>query len=169
MWLAILLSIRILIAQGEIFPPLRASNLEKTELDLPAAFEGEVNLVIIAFERGQQKDVDTWLKALPGIQKSYPRLAYYELPTIKRMNALTRWFIDNGMRSGIPGEKQRARTVTLYIDKAPFKKALNIASEDRIHALLLDKAGTVIWRESGPYSPDKGTSLQSFLNERFPR
>jgi hypothetical protein len=151
---------------AEVFPPLKASNLEKTELSLPSAFEGKVNLVLIAFERRQQKDVDTWLAALPDIQKSHPGLEYYELPTIKRMGALMRWFIDNGMRGGIPDKKQRARTITLYIDKEPFKKALNIPSEDTIYALLLDKAGQVIWRESGRYDAGKGKSLEDILNAR---
>jgi hypothetical protein len=163
---AILSLLAMFTAHAGMFPPLKASNLEKTELNLPEAFEGEVNLVLIAFERRQQKDVDTWLAALPGIQKSHPGLEYYELPTIKRMNPLTRWFIDNGMRSGIPDKKQRARTITLYIDKEPFKKALNLPAEDTIYALLLDKTGQVIWRESGRCDAAKGKSLEDFLNAR---
>jgi len=44
---------------GEHFPSVKASNLEKRDFNLPADFEGERNLLLVAFEREQQKDVDT--------------------------------------------------------------------------------------------------------------
>ena len=148
---------------AETFPNLTSKNLSGNELKLPAGFSGEKNLVLIAFERDQQKDVDTWLKVLPQYQQAHPTMAYYELPTIKRMNGMVRFFIDNGMRGGIKDQQQRARTITLYIDKEPFKKALNIPSEDRIYALLLNKSGTVIWRAEGLYDEAKGKALAAAL------
>jgi hypothetical protein len=148
---------------ADTFPTLTAKNLAGTELQLPSGFSGQKNLVLIAFERDQQKDVDTWLKVLPALAQAHPTLAYYELPTIKRMNGMVRFFIDNGMRGGIPDKQQRARTITLYIDKEPFKKALNIPSEDRIYALLLDKSGKVLWRADGLYDEAKGQALTAAL------
>lgn len=148
------------------FPMLKASNLAKKEMTLPRDFAGQWNLVLIAFLREQQKDVDTWLKALPGIQKDHSGLAYYELPTIKKMSGMTRWFIDTGMRGGIPDQQQRARTITLYIDKEPFRRALTLPAEDRIYALLLNKAGEVVWRAEGLYDDAKGSSLREFLKGR---
>ena len=132
-------------------------------MTLPRDFAGQWNLVLIAFLREQQKDVDTWLKALPGVQKDHPRLAYYELPTIKKMSGMTRWFIDTGMRGGIPDPQQRARTITLYIDKEPFRRALALPSEDRVYGLLLNKSGEVVWRAEGLYDEAKGSSLREFL------
>ena len=160
---AILAMTAAVVPSRAMFPSLKAANLDKQELQLPAGFSGELNLVLVAFKREQQRDVDTWLKVLPQVQHEHPGLAYYELPTIARLNALARWFIDNGMRGGIPGKAQRARTVTLYIDKDPFKKALEINSEDRIYALLLDKTGAVVWRADGAYDEAKGKSLEQFL------
>jgi len=152
-----------LCAMAETFPTLTTKNLSGTQVTLPAGFSGQKNLVLIAFEREQQKDVDTWLKVLPQLQQAHPTMAYYELPTIKRMNGMVRFFIDNGMRGGIKDQQQRARTMTLYIDKEPFKKALNLPAEDRIYALLLDKSGTVIWRSEGLYDEAKGKALAAAL------
>ena len=90
-------------------------------------------------------------------------MRYYELPTIKGMNRMVRWFINNGMRGGIPDKDQRARTITLYIDKEPFKKSLGLGSEDQIYAVLIDKSGKVIWNEAGLYSEIKGKSLEAAL------
>ena len=130
---------------------------------MPSEFEGEVNLLLIAFLQKQQADVDTWLKPLPLIAKANPKLRFYELPTLKGMNRMVRWFINNGMRGGIPDKDQRARTITLYIDKEPFKKSLGLGSEDQIYAVLIDKSGKVVWKQAGLYSETKGKSLEAVL------
>jgi hypothetical protein len=162
---ALLLTAALLLAADKpTFPALQASNLNGQEMQLPSALAGDLNLVLIAFQRGQQKNVDTWLAHLPKIQQAHPKFAYYELPVISRLNAVTRWFIDNGMRSGIPDKAQRARTITLYIDKQPFRNALALPSEDRIYALLLNKQGEVVWRAEGDYTEESGRSLTDFLS-----
>jgi len=150
-------------AETPVFPQVKASNLNKKVLQLPADLQGHPRLVLVAFERQQQQDVDTWLAVMPALQKEHPGLAYYELPTISRLNGMVRWFIDNGMRGGIPDPAQRERTITLYLDKAPFEKALAIGSEKQIHALLLDRDHKVIWRAEGRYSAEKGTALAAAL------
>ena len=152
------------IAEPYVFPSLTFSNLNGQEVAMPGGLAGErANLVLVAFLQKQQKDVDTWLKPLPAIQRAYPGFRYYELPTIKRMNALVRYFIANGMRGGIPDKEQRGRTITLHIDKEPFKKALGITSESTIHAFLIDKSGKVLWRQEGLFTEAKGKSLEDAL------
>jgi predicted transcriptional regulator len=118
---------------------------------------------LIAFKREQQADIDTWLKVMPAVTQKHAGLHYYELPTIQKSNVMVRWFIDNGMRGGIPDQQQRARTITLYIDKAPFKKSLGIQSEDSVYAMLIDKAGKVLWRADGRYTDAAGQQLEAAL------
>jgi hypothetical protein len=145
------------------FPAVKASNLEKRELSLPADFEGERNLLLVAFEREQQRDVDTWIREMKRFEESDPGFRYYELPTIQRPNSLVRWFIDSGMRRGIPDRKARERTITLYLDRKPFCDALRIADQKIIHALLVDRAGDVLWRSEGDFDETKGMSLKGAL------
>lgn len=132
-----------------IFPEVSGKNLNGKEFQLPGDLEGKVNLVIIAFERWQQQLVDTWLSPADSLASRVPGLVVYELPTLRRMNAVNRWFIDQGMRSGIPDEIARHRTITLYINKAPFREVLEIKSEETIHLFLLDDEGRVRWRARG--------------------
>jgi|SRR5690349_5082126 hypothetical protein len=148
------------------FPSVKASNLEKRKFNLPADFEGERNLVLVAFEREQQKDVDTWLREMKRFEELDPGFQYYELPTIQRPNALTRWFIDSGMRHGIPDRKARERTITLYLEKEPFLDALLITDQKKIYALLVDREGNVLWRSEGVFDEAKGASLGSALVEQ---
>ncbi len=147
------------------FPSVKASNLEKREFNLPADFEGDRNLLLIAFEREQQKDVDTWLREMKRFEEMDPGFQYYELPTIQRPNALARWFIDNGMRHGIPDRKAREHTITLYLEKQPFLDALRIADQTKIYALLVDRDGNVLWKSEGVLDEAKGASLRGVLGE----
>jgi len=154
------------VSSGAKFPELKASNLESREFNLPQDFAGERNLVLIAFQREQQEQLDTWLKEVKRFQEVDRGLQYYELPTIDKLNPLVRWFIDSGMRRGIPDKDARARTITLYIDKKSFKESLRIPTEKTVYALLVDRSGTVLWRAEGTYDKTKGESLRQALQSQ---
>ena len=81
--------------------------------------------------------------------ESSPGFHYYELPTISKLNPIARWFINRGMRGGIPDPEARARTITLYLDKTEFKKALKLPDESQIYALLVDRMGGYIGAQKG--------------------
>jgi hypothetical protein len=147
------------------FPQLQASNLEKRLLNLPGDFEGSRNLLLVAFQRGQQAQVDTWLREMKRFEEVDPGFRYYELPTIQSPNRLLRWIIDTGMRRGIPDSKARARTITLYIDKAPFLKALGMTDEKHIYCFLVDRTGRVLWRTEGVFEESKGLGLHDALKK----
>jgi hypothetical protein len=152
------------IVAGEArFPRLIASNLEKRSFTLPDDFEGSRNLLLVAFQREQQQQVDTWLREMRRFEELDPEFRYYELPTIQSPNRLVRWFIDTGMRRGIPDLKARSRTITLYIDKQPFLKALGITDENRIHCFLINRSGQVLWRAEGGFDEAKAVSLRERL------
>jgi len=145
------------------FPTVSGSNLQRTKLTLPQDFEGERNLVLIAFQQWQQRQVDTWIPFARQLEEAYPAVRYYELPTIRRLNTLARTFINEGMRAGIPDFVARERTITLYLDKKRFREALQLLGEDDIYVLLLDRQGRVLWRAEGAFAPDKGDSLASAI------
>jgi hypothetical protein len=145
------------------FPRLTASNLEKQTLSLPEGFGGERNLLLIAFQREQQKNVDTWLHEMKRFDWA-PDFRYYELPTIDKLNPVARWFINSGMRRGIPDRNARARTITLYLDKSSFRKVLNLPDEKQIYAILIDRSGRVLWRAAGDFDEAKAASLEMALS-----
>jgi hypothetical protein len=131
------------------FPTVKGDNLARQTYQLPQDFEGDLNLVFVAFQQVHQLDVNTWLPLAKALAHLYPGLRYYELPTIRAMNFLARAMIDGGMRAGIPDRAARAATITLYIDKAQFRRALAIPDENSIHVFLVDGAGEVVWRAVG--------------------
>ena len=148
------------------FPQLTAENISGKTLRLPGDFEGDRNLVFVAFQRERQKNVDTWLHEIKRFTDLDPKLHYYELPTIPRLNAMTRWFITNGMRSGIHDQGARDRIIVLYVDKPPFLESLRIADDSRIYALVVDRQGNVLWRTEGDFTEAKAASLADFLRHK---
>lgn len=159
---ALILSLTLL-SDSARFPVVTSENLEGRSFTLPRDFDGERNVVFVAFERRQQREVDSWVPFVKALAARVPAIEYYEIPTIKRMVAPMRWMINRGMRGGIDDLGARERTITLYLDKEPFKRALGITSEREIHVLVVDREGNVSWRTTGAFSDEKGQGLARAL------
>jgi hypothetical protein len=145
------------------FPVVTSANLSRQGFTLPADFEGDVNVLLIAFQRWHQRAVDTWIPFVRQLEQAHDDVRYYELPVIQRMNVLGRTFINEGMRAGISDPVARARTITLYVDKPAFRQALELPHEEDIYVLLVDREGNVPWRAEGAFTPEKGESLAAAL------
>lgn len=148
----------------DFFPTVTGKNLTGQTFTFPENLEKEYNLIAVAFLREQQADVDTWIPRMEALEQQDPQFALFEVPTIREMNAFSRWFIFQGMRSGIPPQQARLRTVTVHIDKEPFKKALGIQTENSIHLYLTDRQGRILWQTEGPWSEEKHQQLLTFLH-----
>ncbi len=147
------------------FPKLTADNLQKATMHLPNDFKGRKNLLIVTFEREQQKEADTWLPVAKQLlqEKPEPDFSYYELPVLPRRDILYRWWLNSAMRSAMPDQDGWAHTVPLYTDKDSFKEKLQISTEQTISLLLVDKDGTILWRTTGPLNDGKKKALMDVL------
>lgn len=130
-------------------PRMTGINLEGADIKIPDAFSADFNLVSIAFEQEHQIDVNTWIAVADDLMKTRSDLAFFELPVIDNLSAPYRWYVNNGMRSGIPDPVARARTVTVYTDRDAFLRMVDM-KPDRIYTVLSDRSGKIIWRAEGP-------------------
>jgi hypothetical protein len=153
------------IQAADQFPAVTGKNLTGQVFTFPADLEKDYNLIAVAFLQEQQADVDTWIPKMETLEAQYPQFAFFEVPTIREMNPFSRWFIYQGMRSGIPAQQSRLRTVTLHIDKEPFKKALGIKTENMIYLYLTDREGRILWQTDQQWSEDKQRQLLEFLQK----
>lgn len=144
------------------FPEVTGSNLEGRKYALPRDFEGEINLCLIAFTQDQQADVNTWLEGVKPLECT-PGFRVYELPIIATSTAPFRLWLDAAMHRGIADRKQREQTITLYLDKEKFRRSLNLPNENSVYAVLADRAGRVLWQESGPYRAEFECDLKCVL------
>lgn len=146
------------------FPTVTGSNLQREKLTLPRDFHGEYNLVFIPFEQWQQVEVNSWIALAETLEEQYPNLAYYELPTIRALNPISKFFINEGMRAGIPNPKSRERTITLYLDKADFRSALGFTDEEHIYVLVINRQGKEFFRARGLCSQQGEADLRQALS-----
>ena len=145
------------------FPEVSGKNLKRKTLSFPQDFPAKYNLVLMAFYRHQQLDINTWLPYVEQLEAQLADLKYVEFPVIYEMGPVRQFLLNEGMRAGIPNQKARERTITLYLDKSQFLKQLGIDSEDEIQILLVTDDGKVIWQETGIFSSEKATALTEAL------
>ena len=151
---------RLSISSDKIhFPTVSGYNLDRQEFEFPRDFAGDLNLLFVAFSRRHQLIINTWLPFAQELEFSNPGLVYYELPTIDEMPVLSRTFINEGMRAGIPDPKARQRTITLYIDTSSFMEATEIPNKNDVHILLVNRDGEILWRTTGDFEEGKGSEL----------
>ncbi len=148
--------------KNSYFPKITGINLDGKKQELPAVFNNKFNLVVVAFKREQQEEVDTWIKAIEPILKENPNLSFYEIPLIYEISALGRIWVNNGMRLGIPDEIARKRTITVYTNREEFFRITGM-KEDKIYALLLDTNGKILWKSEGVAKNTNIVDILSYL------
>lgn len=150
------------------FPEVTGSNLLRRKVTLPDDLQGELNILFIAFYQWHQALVDSWVPMARQLEQTFPGVQFYEIPVIQKMNVISKTFINEGMRAGIPNQTTREKTITLYIDKEAFRRALDIPHEETIWVLVLDRQGNVLWRTEGAYDQEKGDGLLKEVQEHTP-
>jgi hypothetical protein len=142
-------------------PTIETQTLNGRKITLPRELPGEKTLVLMAFTRGQQVNVNTWID---GMKLSESPYAWVETPVVGKRNGLSKVFIDNGMRSGIRDVATREKTITLYTDRVALLKAMGLKESIKgIFAVVLDRQGNVLASVEGDYSSAKASTLVDAL------
>ena len=107
--------------------------------------------------------MDSWVPWLEQRAATDPDLRFYELPTIGRIWAPVRNFIDGGMAATIRDPVTLRRTIKVYGDVNRVTRPLGIEDRSTIALLLLDRAGTVHWQGAGGFDPAVARRLDTAL------
>jgi hypothetical protein len=137
-------------------PSVRGTSLAGETVRFPQDLAGEPAVLLVAYRRGTQDDVDRWMDFLA---KASPGLTLYELPTIANpvWRPLSGW-IDSGMRGGVPRVKWGA-VVTLYEDAPLLRDFLGDRGGHTTHVVLLDRDGRVAWFDAGGFTEGSARAL----------
>jgi hypothetical protein len=134
--------------------------LSGQRLRLPHDLLGGPALLLIAYRRQAQADVDRWTSMA---RREAPGLRVIELPVIPALvwRVLQGW-IDGGMRGGVP-RPQWSNVVTIYEDGAIVRDFVGDPGVAVATAVLLDASGVVRAVESGGFSDDAGERVATAL------
>lgn len=134
---------------GTMFPKVRGTALDGTEVTLPDVGAGAPLLLLLGFEQNAQFDLDRWLL---GITDSGMKVRAYEVPTIPGLfPGMISGTIDSGMRKGIP-EEDWGGVVTVYDDAATLTAFTGNERGLTGRVLLLDPEGRVVFFHDRGYS-----------------
>jgi len=137
---------------GKKFPRITAKALSGKEVTIPDDVEGELTLIGVAFVRGAQGMLDSWVRYF---QELCSGKNVYELPMIEGgFWKIFSGFIDEGMRSGIPDEKHDY-VVTYYGDASKFREKLGMDDKNLGYVFLLDEDGNILFKGEG-YADEEG-------------
>jgi hypothetical protein len=145
------------------FPAVVVKNLEGTAKSFPTQFPGGRTLLFIAFERVQQDQIDEWSKRLA--LNTPAGAPWLEMPVINDPGAFARWFIDGGMRSGIPDPAIRERVFTIYTPRDSFVKRLGLPNASELHLAVADRGGRILTYVSGAWTAAKERQLRNALKQ----
>jgi hypothetical protein len=149
------------LANAQVLPPIKAANLNKQAVSWPAGLPAARTILLVAFDRKQQTQIDGWVAGMKLKAPGSP--AWFEVPLIKDPGGFIRGFIDGGMRRGIPSTADRARVVTLYGDKKKLMASMGLTSDAVVHVLIVERSGRIVERVSGAYSAAGATRILSAL------
>lgn len=145
---------------GWKLPSVVGTSLAGETVRFPEDLAGKPAVLLVAYRRGTQPDVDLWMAFL---KEKHPEVVFYEVPTITGVawRAMQGW-IDRGMRGGVP-EENWPRVVTLYGDAPILKDSLGDCGGYTTHVTVLDPGGKVAWFHSSGYSDEGAVSLDAAL------
>ena len=120
-------------------------------------------MVAIAFRREHQDLVDSWVPWFEQQAVAHPGLRFYEVPTIGRIWAPMRNFIDGAMASAIREPVILRRTLTVYGDVNRVTAPLGIDDRSTIAVVLVDRSGHVLWLGRGGLSEPLAHDLETVI------
>ena len=131
------------------FPRLEARDLTGATRWLPDTFEGNRNVVFVAFRREQQDAIDTWCSWLDVVAPM--GIVPYEVPVLARRWRPLRSMIDGGMAGAISDLATRRRTLTVYGDVRRVTGPLGITDRSSVWVFMVTRDGAVLEVVTGGY------------------
>ena len=87
-----------------VWPSMTGISLVGEEFTLPSDFNKPLNLVVVAFKRRHQENINTWIEAFQQGELGKLDMDFFEVPVIYEMEFTQRFFLNNAMKFGIQDE-----------------------------------------------------------------
>ena len=147
-------------APAGIFPSVATEALDRTPLQLPEGFEGRQNLLLLSWARDQAGQVESWTAVAQALQHTDFNFRVYRMLVSAQENVLYRWWDNASLRASETDPQLLHWSVPLYTDKTALRRSLGIAGDEhRMAAILVDRAGRVLWHAEGVSTEQTRRSL----------
>ncbi|PKQ61106.1 hypothetical protein BZG02_16815 [Labilibaculum filiforme] len=139
---------------GDIFPQIKGELLSSELIILPDHCKGKVSVLIIAFKRGTQVQIDTWTTPLLKEFSVHKDFRFIEIPMISNLYDWMSHYINNGMRGGID-ETMHKNVMTYYGPLNSYFDYFDVQDKKLCYLFLLDKEGKIQHLTKGKSKPEE--------------
>jgi hypothetical protein len=143
---------------NKVFPKLSAETLSKKAIEFPKDVKGKPTIIVIAFKREAQDQIDPWLAAISKKFKN-KEINYYEIPMMSGGYKIISGIIDGGMRGGVPPALHDF-VASYYGNLDNYISYLNIKKDKNCYLFLLDKNGIIKFKTESAINANKLQELE---------
>ena len=143
---------------NKVFPKLSAETLSKKAIEFPKDVKGKPTIIVIAFKREAQDQIDPWLAAISKKFKN-KEINYYEIPMMSGGYKIISGIIDGGMRGGVP-RALHDFVASYYGNLDNYISYLNIKKDKNCYLFLLDKNGIIKFKTESTINANKLQELE---------
>ncbi len=143
-------------------PHLIGVDLNKKPMRIPAGLTAERTLVLVSFQRGHGKDIDTWISGMS--LREGGAVQYVRMPVLDDPGHLDgRSAVETRLQARVPDAQERSKVVPVFTDQQAFLRSVGLSSPEHISALVLNRSGEVLARVEGPFSLEKKELIEGAL------
>ena len=144
---------------------LSTSNLLGEELTIPQDLGDGLKLIVVAYDDGQQPDVEGWLEPLEGLNEDFPELSGYYIPLLPKSAADAAVVIIGGMYLGAGSDENRERTIVVFTDVEEFNRLVEVEGVDEVRLFLVGEDDVILWEAGGAFQEETLWELREALEE----
>lgn len=147
------------------FPAVSGRRIDGTDVEIPGDLTADATLLVVAFRDDLDPVSDQWAALGERIAERLDgRLDVWETPVVDHKMKLLGGLATVGIRGALDDDRERDRTVVLYVDKTVFRKTLDVKTSEVV-AFLVHRDGEIVWRGEDAIEMDEITSLEAAISE----
>lgn len=145
-------------------PTITGTTINTDSITFPDVFQTEYQLVVMPFDREQQVLAATWLPIFQEIASENPTFEYWSIAALPDLNTAVRALVIGGTSIGVQDEAVRSQIALLFLDdQQAVLDALNVPDIEQIQIFIMDRTGTVYYRDVGEYTEMRATALREAI------
>lgn len=145
------------------FPVVKGRRLDGTDVTFPRDLPADATLLVVSFRDDLDPLADQWARLGDRLAEPHGgRVAVLEVPVVNRTLKAFGGLATIGIRGQVDDDRERERTVPLFVDPKEFRKTLRVKAAD-VHAVLVARDGRIAWRGEGDIDMDEIAGLEQAI------
>ena len=135
------------------------TNLSGQEVEWPKGLPGEKTVILLAYKRGQQSEVEDWVAQM-GFT---PSDNFIQVLLMGRGARFVKGMIDGGLKKAFATKDWQERTYTIYQKASILNNPFGISDSKQMQVIVLQEDGKILGKVSGVADASKIKQVKSWM------